>query len=102
MHDSRSGVHTTQRLKKERVVKRVQTKVLLWIDHRRGVAHLAGQVEHDIGSLDEITHAGISNTCHEHINWQRLHVVHRPAVTWHKFVNDSHRCTIGHERRDEV
>ena len=62
------------------------------IDHRRGVADLPGEVEHDVGVGQHVGDARVADVAHLDVDVEALDVAQVAAVVGHERVDDPDPC----------
>ncbi|TPW11106.1 MAG: hypothetical protein FD127_3411 [Acidimicrobiaceae bacterium] len=67
VHHPRVRVDSAEHLEEPNVGERVQVEVAFGFDHRRGVAHLTGEVEDDLSTMEQLGDALVADVRDQHV-----------------------------------
>lgn len=102
VNDPNGRIHPADDLEQVGMIERVQPEVLLWVDHRRGVTDLTGQIEDDVGTGDEFGDTRIANARDQGFDVLAIDVAAIAAVGRDEGVDDLDDGSFAHQAVHEI
>ena len=102
MHDPQRRIDPPHRLEQVCMIQRIQLQVELRIDHRRRVADLTGEVEHQIGASDHVGDEIATESRIQDHDVQTVDVATITTVGRHQCVDHANCGAHGNQTVDEV
>jgi hypothetical protein len=102
VHHPRLRPYFAEHLEQTSVAHRVVVEVALGVAHRCGVAHLAGEVEHRVDSIQQPGNALIAHIAHLDLDVEAVHVPQVTAMLGLEHVDHADTGSFAYEAMHEV